>query len=512
MTGKDGTTGITRRELLAGLGASAALAMIPNVASAVELAGSHTSDPRSVIFLVGDGMPLGVIRAMHEAATRVMGESSTAIYDLMSHRHTVAGYMGTASLSSIVTDSAPASAAWATGSKTNNGVLASLPDGTPLTTILELAKKVGIGTGLVTTTRVTHATPAAWVSHNTNRDDENNIAVDFFNFQPDVLLGGGKGKFTTKTLADFAAAGYDAVQTRSELNSLAVSGKKIVGLFNNSHMSYYLDWLNTPAIMSNEPTLAEMTTVALNKLSRNKKGFVLQVEAGRIDHAAHANDAWGSILDTYQMDLTLRLIRDFMRKRPNTLLIITSDHGNSGWGVNGTGSSYNDATTALLKYKTVTKSFEAITPLLKNKSIAEIKSIVAQHTGFNDLLDAEAQMIYDSLQPGFKHYPGDFTYLAETQLGRILGHSDYSLGIRRGNVQFTSNNHTAEDQLVLVHGKHAAKAGLRGYVDNTALFGIMCRHLNLKHKNPKMSAHAAAKHVKHLSDAAWAKSMEAHVR
>ena len=92
----------------------------------------------------------------------------------------------------------------------------------------------------------------------------------------------------------------------------------------------------------------------------------------------------------------------------------------------------------------ITASLEKIAPLLKNKPIDEIKGIVNQYTTFNDLTDAEAQMICDSLKPGFKHYPGDFSYLAETALGRILSHSDYTSNpkIRRGNVGFTSNNHT----------------------------------------------------------------------
>lgn len=95
------------------------------------------------------------------------------------------------SLSSVVTDSAPASVAWATGSKTVNRSLSSLPDGRKLTTIFELGRERGIACGVVTTTRVTHATPAAWYSHNPNRDDEDNIALDLLNSNLMVAMGGG---------------------------------------------------------------------------------------------------------------------------------------------------------------------------------------------------------------------------------------------------------------------------------------------------------------------------------
>jgi alkaline phosphatase len=455
---------------------------------------------------------------MHETATRVFGEQDTAFYELMKDSKTLASYMGTASLSSIVTDSAPASAAWSTGSKTVNGLLASLPDGTPLTTILELAKPRGIGTGLVTTTRVTHATPAAWVSHR-GRDLENEIAMDYFDFGPDVLLGGGTRFFDPARrpdgrdlFAEFAASGYDVVRSRSDLNSLNVSDRRIFGTFNNSHISYYVDRVNVPALGAQEPTLAEMTAVALNRLSRNKKGFILQVEAGRIDHANHANDAWGAIMDTYELDLTLRLIREYIKMNPETLLVLTSDHGCGGFQTNGTGPGYDHSTQSLVKLAPVVASFERLIPMLRGKSLAEIRAIVAAQTSFNDLTDAEVQMIFDSLQPGARIYPGDFGDPPATQLGYMLAHNDNSAGIRRGNVGFTSNNHSGEDQLLLLHGNGVDRLGVRAYVHNTDVFGMMCNWLGLKHKNKRMSAKAATRFAKPMSEKAWAAHMERHVR
>jgi alkaline phosphatase len=257
-----------------------------------------------------------------------------------------------------------------------------------------------------------------------------------------------------------------------------------------------------------------MTGIALNKLSQNRKGFILQVEAGRIDHASHANDAWGAIMDTVEMDMTLKVILQYMKKNPNTLLIITSDHGNSGWGINGTGPSYNDATMALQKYAPIKASLEVIAPQLKNKTMSEIRDIITGYTTFNDLTDAEVQMIYDSLQPGYQPYPGDFNYLAETVLGKVLSHSKYGPAgaeIRRGNVGFTSNNHTAEDQIALIHGKRAHEMGIAGYIDNTDLFEVMCRFFRVKYTNPAMTAQAAGPYIKTASREEWERHLRLHV-
>ncbi len=238
--------GMSRRDVLKTLGIGALAAMLPGVAECADTLAPEAGrgKPHGLIFLVGDGMPLGVIRAMHEINTVGFGNSGSNMYSVMRDHRTVASYMGTKSLSSLVTDSAPASAAWSTGSHTANGMLARLPDGTPLKTIMEILKGRGLSTGLVTTTRLTHATPAAWVSHNINRDAEDAIAADYFDFKPDVLFGGGSKHFDPAKRSDhsylfteFASANYDVLINRDELVSyIASSSRKILGLFHSSHM------------------------------------------------------------------------------------------------------------------------------------------------------------------------------------------------------------------------------------------------------------------------------------
>lgn len=520
---------ISRRDILKLAGAGALYSLLPSNVLGKDFSGFSPSKGRGLIFVVGDGMPLGVIRAMHEISTGVWGNSGTNIYSLMKDSRTSVGYMGTKSLSSIVTDSAPASVAWATGSKTANRMLSSLPNGKPLKTIMELLKERGYACGLVTTTRVTHATPAAWVSHQINRDAEDDIAIDYLNFKPDVLLGGGSRHFDKVKRKDgkdlfraFADTGYDVVKDKNSLISKeTVSSKRpLLGVFNQSHISYYVDRLNNPELGSKQPTLAEMTKIALSKLSRNPKGFILQVEAGRIDHANHSNDAWAAIMDTYELDMTLGVINEYLKINPNTLVIVTSDHGNSGWGINGTGPDYNDATEALKKYTSVKASFEVIKKEMKGKTTNDIKNIFEHYTTYT-LSDKEAAMVYESMQPGYESYPGDFVYQPDAMLGRALSHSIYDKDengktkipaiVRRGNVGFTSTNHTAEDQIFLAYGYRARELGINRYMDNTLIFNVMCRFFGIKYKNPVMTENDAKTFIKVASLEEWKMHMELHI-
>src|SRR5690349_13844476 len=122
-------SGISRRDLIKLLGAGALYALLPNSGEAAPPPAFEPAKGRGLIFVVGDGMPLGVTRAMHEIRTGVLGQADSNLYARLRDPHSAIGYMATASLSSIVTDSAPASVAWATGVKTANRLLAALPDG-----------------------------------------------------------------------------------------------------------------------------------------------------------------------------------------------------------------------------------------------------------------------------------------------------------------------------------------------------------------------------------------------
>ena len=201
------------------------------------------------------------------------------------------GMHRTYSANSEVTDSAAAATAMATGVKTNNGMISISPEGKKLKTILEVAKDAGKSTGLVATSTITYATPAAFAAHVPSRVDEADIATQLINNEVDVLLGGGKKYFPESLLHIATKGGYHFVSDRNELMNVK-KADKLIGLFSDVGMAPELD-----RHVTNEPSLADMTEVALKVLEKNKEGFFLMVEGSQIDWAGHDNDAAWAMKD-----------------------------------------------------------------------------------------------------------------------------------------------------------------------------------------------------------------------
>ena len=316
---------------------------------------SNTPEPsaKNVIFFLGDGMGLNTL-----TASRIygVGEEGSLTIDTLPET----AFIKTFSHDAQVTDSAPSMAAYMTGVKSNNGVISMDSDATQesdcsqsggkaVTTLLELAKADGRGTGVVTTTRVTHATPAATYAHICNRDLENDIAAQLvpggtgFNSKladgVDVILGGGRKQFFSAAnlsggrsdgrdlITELQAKGYTYAGTKTELTA-ADNSKKLIGLFNNSHLSYDLDRQKNSA--TTEPSLTEMTEKAIDVLSNNKNGFFLMVEGGRIDHALHDTNAKRALQDSVAFDNAIAAAITKMKtidpELKNTLIVVTADH------------------------------------------------------------------------------------------------------------------------------------------------------------------------------------------
>lgn len=318
---------------------------------------------KNVLFFLGDGMGITTLTA---ARIYSVGEEGELSIDQLPETAFVHTYSNDAQ----VTDSAPSMAAYMTGVKMNNEVISMTSDtkatdadgkpyhtsydstcpsgnGQAVPTLLEQMKAAGYGTGVVTTTRITHATPATTYAHVCHRDAENTIAAALvpggagYNAKlgdgVDVVFGGGTSYFTPKEdggkrndkrnlIAEFKTQKYGFAANKSEFDKLPVDGStKIAGLFTKDHMAYDLD-----RDAGKEPSLAEMTGKAIDALAARKKGFFLMVEGGRIDHALHATNARRALQDTVAFDDAIRTALDRMQKvdpgLKNTLLVVTADH------------------------------------------------------------------------------------------------------------------------------------------------------------------------------------------
>ncbi|NRR33956.1 alkaline phosphatase [Oxalobacteraceae bacterium] len=323
-----------------------------------------TPAPKNVIFFLGDGMGMTTLTA---ARIYSVGEDGELTIDTLPET----AFVKTFSNDAQVTDSAPSMAAYMTGVKMNNEVLSMSSDtvavspiadangnklgnncgaknGTPVTTLLEVSKAAGLSTGVVTTTRVTHATPAATYSHICHRDLENDIAAAVvpggagFNSALgstglDVLLGGGSQFFKPvkdggkradgrDLIAEMKAKNYAYASNSTEFSAIDGSKTdKLLGLFTSSHMSYDLD--RDPA---KEPSLADMATKAMDVLSKNTKGYFLMVEGGRIDHALHETTAKKALQDTVAFDNAIKAVIAKAKltdpELKNTTIVVTADH------------------------------------------------------------------------------------------------------------------------------------------------------------------------------------------
>lgn len=290
---------------------------------------------RNVILMVSDGMNHGALSLARQFQGLVMQREPNWM-KLYRERPVVRCLAETFSANSCVTDSAAAASAWGGGRRVNNGVLNMLPEGGEVTTLHEKLQKAGRKTGLVTTATITHATPAGFAANVDSRADEAVIAQQYLDRRVDVLLGGGQKFFSEALREGYKQAGYEVFTRRSGLmNAEHEQLKPMLGLFSESHHPFSIDRANVGEIAEQVPTLAEMTEAALGRLGQAREGFFLMVEGARIDHAGHANDAAASIHDQMAFDEAIGVVLGFIDKNPDTLLILTTDHGCGGIQMNG---------------------------------------------------------------------------------------------------------------------------------------------------------------------------------
>jgi alkaline phosphatase len=323
-----------------------------------------------VIFMVADGMSTGTLQLADLHLRQVQERRSHWVSMIENDREAKRSIVDTASFNSLVTDSAAAATAWGLGMLAENGRIGELPDGRELAPLLLRARAAGKATGLVTTTRLTHATPAGLACNifGGNRNDETAIARQLIDRGYDLLLGGG-AEYLDEPI--HSAGNIDPVRNAEQLTQRLRTNttipfarrNRLVGVFTESHMAYELD---RP---SEQPSLADMTSAALNWLSDSPDGFLVQVEGGRVDHAAHANDAGSLIADQVAFDDALGVALEFARSRDDTLLVVTTDHGNANPGL----TDYTRmGIEGFAKIEGIRRSFDWI--------IAELKALDANDT------------------------------------------------------------------------------------------------------------------------------------
>jgi len=310
---------------------------------------------KNIIIVVSDGMSVGSLNMTDLYLSRKIGKGSNWL-QLYRDNKVTRGLMDMASLSSIVTDSAAASSSWGGGFRVNNGGLNVGPTGENYLPIWQKFKIAGKMAGCVTTVPITHATPAGFCVNSKTRKDQAGIAEKYLDLKFDIMMGGGNEYFSPDNRDDkvdmyqkFTNKGYEVVKTRKQM--LAANTKKpILGVFSDSGLPYTIDRNNNKELAKNVPTLAEMTQKAIDRMKNHPEGFVLQVEAGKVDWAAHGNDIAGLLYDQTAHDDAVKVAINFADTNDETLVIITTDHGNSNPGTIY-GSNANENFDTIQNYK-----------------------------------------------------------------------------------------------------------------------------------------------------------------
>jgi len=424
---------------------------------------SFAAQAKNIILMIGDGMGPAHVHIAWVYTTRQLGKN-LVMTEVMDNGRTA--YMVNDTADSTVTESAAAAVQMATGVKVLAKSVGIGPDGKVLKTILEMAKEKGKATGLVTTSGITDATPAGFVAHVEHRSEEEKIADQLVKSDVNILFGGRKEFFLPQSekgrrkdgrnlLNDARENGYLVVETAEEMKK--ADGKKILGLFNQSNMLFEIDRKG-----STEPSLAEMTTKALEVLSKKEQGFFLMVEGGRIDHAAHYYDIGSVISDTLAFDEAVKVVYDFQKANSDTLLIITADHETGG--------------LVVLPYTPTSKEYEGINleaiskikgsfsrrnrELGDNPSPEKIKEVIKNYYDI-DLTEDQVKVIQEN--PLKKLDPRHFSQYGNAAIAFVL-----RLHHRIG---WATDSHSATPLFLWGIGPGSEK--IKGWRHNTELFKIM---------------------------------------
>jgi len=419
---------------------------------------------KNIIMLVSDGMSTGTLNMADIYSNRILGVGSKWL-GLYRDNKAVRSLMDTASANSMVTDSAAASSSWGGGIRVNNGSLNVGAKGEKPQPILQKFKEKGKKVGCVTTVPITHATPAGFCVNIDNRGGQDIIAEMYLGLKFDVMMGGGSKYFGDKRkggnlIPKYLTQGYKVAENRAEMMTLNGS-KPVLGLFAEDGMPYEVDRKHDEALMKSTPSLAEMTVKAIELMKDNKDGFVLQVEGGKVDWAAHSNDVSGLIFDQLAFDEAVGKAIEFAEKDGETLVIVTTDHGNSNPGLFNANDN-NKKFDSLKDFKH--SNTWLLAQLNQSHSEQKIIDLIKEHQGFT--MKAED---VKGLLNHFKDITPDQLYnesnLPFYEYGKILG--------KYTDVQWAGMNHSGDYVELTMFGPGAEN--LKPFIKNYELHNFMLK-------------------------------------
>ncbi|MCR5315178.1 MAG: alkaline phosphatase [Bacteroidaceae bacterium] len=414
---------------------------------------------KNVILMIPDGCSLATISTARWYQWMTDPEKENLAIDPY-----ICGTVRTTCSNAPIGDSAPTTSCYMTGYTSLKGWVSTYPTADPendiypvdskrayqpLTTVLEASKMLGKSTGLVCTCYFPHATPADCSAHCYNRDKYDEIASQQAHNRINVVIGGGVSRMTVEGEAYLKNAGWDII--KDDLNAMRnCQNNNMWALFCPNDMPYELD-----RDANRYPSLAEMTSTAIKKLSNNQKGFFLMVEGSKVDYAAHNNDLAGMIHDYLAFDEACRVAIEFAKTNGETAVLVLSDHGNSGLSI-GRRDNGNYAATPKNRLFGAMKNFKAtaeeVGNKLNNAPFEQVQSIFKEWCGF-ELNDQELEFLKNCDE--YKSSP------IEKEQRRQQSNKYYRTGLTRTVAQFmtdrtgmafTTNGHTGED--VILAGFH----------------------------------------------------------
>jgi alkaline phosphatase len=448
-----------------------------------------------VFLFIGDGMSLAQVSAA-EVYAKAMAGKEPGVVKLGFTQFPAQGITTTYDASSIITDSASAGTAMATGNKTLSGVINMDPGKTVrYKTVAEYAKEAGMRVGIVTTVSLDHATPAAFYAKVPSRGDMYDIAVQMVNSGFDYFGGGGlvqpRGKKGDQpdVLEMARAKGYTIVTTTEGLRGLKpAAGRKVIAmnetLQDSSAMPYEIDR------RADDLALADYVSKGIELLA-NPKGFFLAVESGKIDWACHANDAAASIGDTLAFDRAIAKAVEFQKKYPReTLIIVTGDHETGGMSIGFAGTKYTTAyeKIALQKGSFVAFDADVLNPYKDGRTAATADftlmiPVMKQWFGIDYAsLEKQDQELLQrafarSMKGEVERAPQESTYLL------YGGYEPFTVTLthlanQAAGVGWTSYSHTGVP--VPTYALGVGQQGFDGYYDNTDVFRKLAAVMGLR--------------------------------